>query len=96
MLPAMQAPLRLTVMTLGPGAIWPALRRALWLPVLVFVLTVAVVIETGKAGWLSVGGAVISALGAKLWANRFFELAPTAATKACPHRLSRQSPERGV
>ena len=41
----MQQPLRLPVMTLGIGNMRPALRRALWLPALVLVLTVIVVVS---------------------------------------------------
>jgi hypothetical protein len=44
--------------------------RTLVLPAVVFGITIIVASWTHKGGWLSVGGAVISALGALLWANR--------------------------
>jgi hypothetical protein len=80
----MQQPLRPPVMTLGIGTIRPALRRALWLPALVLVLTVIVVVITRSAGWLSVGGAFISALGARLWANRVFRVRPHRSDEGLP------------
>src|SRR5881394_2445380 len=89
----MQQPVRPPVMTLGPGSIRPALRRALWLPVLVLLLTSAVVIITGQAGWLSVGGAVISALGARLWAHRLFRVRPHRGDEGLPAPVLPPEPE---
>jgi hypothetical protein len=60
------------------------LRRALWLPVLVLLLTVVLVVFTRKAGWLSVGGAVIAALGARLWAHRIFRVKPHHGDEGLP------------
>jgi len=45
--------------TLGRGAIVPAMRRVLWLQVVVPVLTTGIVVQTDNLGWLSVGGALI-------------------------------------
>jgi hypothetical protein len=42
--------------------------------VLTLLIACALAILTKKSGWLSVGGAVISALGARLWANRIFRV----------------------
>lgn len=80
----MNAPLRPTVTTLGPGATRPALKRALWLPALTLVITAVVVFLTEKFGWLSVGGAVISALGARLWANRVFRVGARRGDEELP------------
>jgi hypothetical protein len=84
-------------MTLGPGAIVPAIKRALWPSILVLVVTVAVAIYTAKSGWLSVGGAIISALGARLWAWRIFRQRPERADDPLPPTtLPRQPGARGV
>ena len=81
---SMQQPVRPAVMTLGPGAIRPAVRRALRVPVLVLLLTVALVVFTRRAGWLSVGGAVIAALGARMWAHRIFRVRPHHGDEGLP------------
>jgi hypothetical protein len=72
------------VMILGPTVIRTAVREALGLPVLAFALTGLVVVLTRNIGWLSVGGAVISGLGARLWANRLFRLSPSLADAPLP------------
>jgi hypothetical protein len=66
-------------MTLGRGAIIPAVRRAVWPSALVLALTIAVVVYTGKSGWLTVGGAIITALGARLLARRILRQRPERA-----------------
>jgi hypothetical protein len=71
-------------MTLGPGAIRPAAWRAFWPSALVLALTVAVVIYTGNSGWLTVGGAIITALGARLLARRILRQRPERADDPPP------------
>ncbi len=71
-------------MTLGPGAIRPAVVKAFWPSLVVLLLTIAVVIGTKNPGWLTVGGAVISALGARLWAYRIFRQRPERADDPLP------------
>ena len=72
------------VTTLGPGATKPALRRALQLPVLMLLVAIGLVILTGKSGWLGVGGAMITGLGARLWANRIFRVGARHGDEALP------------
>ena|ERR1017187_4761927 len=60
------------VSTLGPEAIRPLTIRVFRLPVAIALLSVGAVILTHRSGWLSVGGAFISALGARHWASRLF------------------------
>jgi uncharacterized protein (DUF697 family) len=52
------------------------LRPMLGVPLLVLVLTILAVAYTGKLGWFSVGGSVISAVGTKYWAWRLLRLKP--------------------
>jgi hypothetical protein len=48
--------------------------RALRLPLAVLVATVLVAAVGKNAGWFSVGGSVIAALGTLMWAGRLFRL----------------------
>jgi ABC-type branched-subunit amino acid transport system permease subunit len=83
--------------TLGPGAIIPAIKRAVGPSAIVLALTIVLVILTGKSGWLSVGGAVISALGARLWAFRIFRQRPERADDPpTPLMFPRKPGEQGV
>jgi hypothetical protein len=50
----------------------------------VLLLTVVLVLYTRKTGWLSVGGAVITALGARLWAHRIFRVKPHRGDEGLP------------
>jgi hypothetical protein len=70
--------------TLGKVVKVAIVRRALGLPALVLAVSVLIVICTGKSGWLSVGGAVISALGARYWARRLLRLNPDHADDPLP------------
>jgi hypothetical protein len=70
--------------TLGPGATRPTLRQALVVPVLVLLASCALVVVTKRSGWLSVGGAVISGLGARLWANRLFRVGALRSDEELP------------
>ena len=51
---------------------------------MVLVVTVVVVVATRKPGWLSVGGAVISAIGARLWAHRVFRVGAHRGDEGLP------------
>ena len=59
-------------LTLGRIVLVYHAKRVLLLPVLLLVLSVLVVIWTHRSGWLSVGGAAITALGTWRWAGRLF------------------------
>jgi hypothetical protein len=60
------------VTTLGRGAIVPLTRRLLRYPIAILLLSVAIMVLTHEPGWLSVGGAAISAIGTRHWATRLF------------------------
>jgi hypothetical protein len=53
---------------------WRIRLRALRWPIVVLVLTIIVAAVSKNAGWFSVGGSVISGIGAMLWAGRLFRL----------------------
>ncbi len=71
-------------MTLGPAVIVSVCKRTLPLPLAVLSASVLGALLTGKSGWLSVGGAAISALGAHLWAWRIFRQRPERADDPLP------------
>jgi hypothetical protein len=50
----------------------------------VLLISVLLVIVTKNTGWLSVGGAFISAFGARLWAFRIFRQRPERADDPLP------------
>jgi hypothetical protein len=84
-------------MTLGRKAIVRPVRRAVGPSVLVLFIAIWLVIVTKNGGWLSVGGAVISAFGARLWANRIFRQRPERADDPLPPAALPQEPgARGV
>jgi hypothetical protein len=84
-------------MTLGPGAIRPILVQTLWLPAVVLVASAVTVVWTKTPGWLSVGGAIVSAIGARLWAARLFRVKPHKSDEVLPPPvLPREPGARGV
>lgn len=84
----------MTTMRLGPTVIAKAVRQALACPVLVLLVTVLAVIVTKDTGWFTVGGAAISALGARLWASRLLRLTPAGADDPLP--ATTHPPEPGA
>jgi hypothetical protein len=83
--------------TVGPGQAWPIRRRALRWPVAVLVATVFVAACTKNAGWFSVGGSIIAAIGARLWAARAFRLKERADDPLPPVVLEQyRSPTTGA
>jgi hypothetical protein len=61
-------------MTMPAAQEWKIRRRALRWPVISLVVTVLLAWWTKNAEWFGPGGAVISAIGARLWAERVFRL----------------------
>jgi hypothetical protein len=53
-------------------------------PLLALAITILAVIYTGKVGWFSVGGSVISAIGTKYWAWRLLRLGPADIDEQLP------------
>ncbi len=70
--------------TLGAGGIRPVLYQTLGWPTVALLATTAVSICTGNAGWFTVGGAVISSIGAYFWAYRLFRLGFNRADDPLP------------
>lgn len=67
---------------------WFPKRRVIiasvWPSIAVLMVAIALTACTRRAGWLSVGGAIITALGTLLWAHRLFRLKPAAADDPLP------------
>src|SRR6266404_6024634 len=61
-------------MTIPESQVWKIRRRALRWPAAILVATVGTAALSKNAGWFGVGGMIISAIGARLWAERVFRL----------------------
>ena len=61
------------IMTLGRVVLVSIARRMLLLPIGVLLISIALVLHTHRSGWLSVGGGIVSAIGAYYWAIRLFK-----------------------
>lgn len=59
-------------MTLGRIVLFSIAKRMLLLPTGVLLISIALVFTSHRSGWLSVGGGIISAIGAYYWAIRLF------------------------
>jgi hypothetical protein len=59
-------------------------KGAFWRPAVVLVASIVAVVLTEESGWLGVGGAVIAALGARLWAARLFRYSPERVDDPLP------------
>lgn len=73
-----------TPMQLGAVPIKQEFIRALWPSIVILLAAVVLTVCTRRSGWLSVGGALVSALGARLWAHRLFRVGPAAADNPLP------------
>jgi hypothetical protein len=61
-------------MTIPESEVWKIRWRALRLPVGVLLVTTIMAVINKNVDWFSVGGSIISAIGARLWAERVFRL----------------------
>jgi hypothetical protein len=64
----------MSFMVIPERQFWIVRRRCLRWPTAILTATVAVAAFTKNAGWFNVGGWIISAYGAYLWAHRVFRL----------------------